>query len=216
MFHGFALRAEDVDLNHGVEEIGCRSKARHVLVMEERTKSADESRPHVLLITGLPGVGKTTVVRRVADLLAKKRIRGFYTEEIREDGVRRGFRLVSFDGEERVIAHLDFPKRHRVGKYGVDVAAVDAAASLLSPHLSAQLYLVDEIGRMECLSDRFIAATRKLLAGRTPVVATVGLRGEGFISEVKGMEQCLLWEVNRENRDVLPARILEWLSSEGL
>jgi nucleoside-triphosphatase len=184
--------------------------------MEERTKSGNEGRPHMLLITGVPGIGKTTVIRRVADALAGKRIGGFYTEEIRKGGERQGFRVVSFDGEERVIAHLDFAKRHRVGKYGVDVAAIDAAASLLSPDPSAQLYLVDEIGRMECLSDRFITAMRELLAGRRPVVATIGLRGEGFISEVKGMEQCLLWEVNRGNRDVLPARILEWLSLEGL
>jgi nucleoside-triphosphatase len=184
--------------------------------MEERVKSGNEPRPRVLLITGVPGIGKTTVIRRIADALPGKRIRGFYTEEIRKGGERRGFRLVSFDGEERVIAHLDFAKRHRVGKYGVDVAAIDAAASLLCLDPSAQLYLVDEIGRMECLSDRFITAMRELLAGRTPVVATVGLRGDGLMAEVKGMEQCLLWEVSRENRDVLPTRILKWLSREGL
>jgi nucleoside-triphosphatase len=184
--------------------------------MEEPVNSGNEHRPHVLLITGVPGTGKTTVIRRVADTLSGKQIRGFYTEEIRKGGERRGFRLVSFNAEERVIAHLDFAKRHRVGKYGVDVAAIDAAASLLSPDPSAQLYLVDEIGRMECLSERFATAMRELLAGQTPVVATVGLRGDGLIAEVKGMEQCLLWEVTRENRDGLPMRILEWLCREGL
>jgi nucleoside-triphosphatase len=179
-------------------------------------RSGGEHRQHVLLITGVPGIGKTTVIRRVADSLSGKQIRGFYTEEIRTGGERRGFRLVTFNGEQRVIAHSDFAKRHRVGKYGIDVAAIDAAASLLCPDPSAELYLVDEIGRMECLSERFITAMRELLAGRVPLVATVGLRGGGLIAEVKGMEQCLLWEVTRENRDGLPARILEWLSREGL
>jgi hypothetical protein len=64
----------------------------------------------VLLLTGVPGIGKTTVIRRVAARLQKRRIGGFYTEEIREDSDRRGFRLVGFDGSEGVIADVDFPK----------------------------------------------------------------------------------------------------------
>lgn len=169
-------------------------------------------RPHVLLLTGVPGIGKTTVVRRVAAALGGEGLRGFFTEEIREGGSRRGFRLVGFDGRERVIAHVAFSGGPRVGRYGVDVAAVDVAASLLAPDPAARVYLVDEIGKMECLSDRFIAAMRTLIAGRTPVVATVGGRGGGFIAEVKGLPQCLLWEVTHANRDDLASRVLAWLA----
>ena len=167
--------------------------------------------PRALLITGTPGVGKTTVLRRIIAQLDAKRLRGFYTEEIREAGERCGFRLVGLDGEERVIAHVAFPKRYRVGKYGVDVAALDYAATLLAPDPTIDVYLVDEIGKMECMSERFISAMRTLLAGRTPVVATVGLRGGGFIAEVKRLEMCTLWEVTRENRGELPSRIVSWI-----
>jgi nucleoside-triphosphatase len=80
-----------------------------------------------LLLTGSPGCGKTTVIRKLAAQLASERPGGFYTEEIRAGGVRRGFRLVTFGGAEAVLAHVDLPKTHRVGKYGVDVAALDAA-----------------------------------------------------------------------------------------
>jgi len=52
---------------------------------------------------------------------------------------------------------------------------------------------------------------RVLLAGNTPVVATVGARGSGFIAEVKGRPECELWEVTYANRNDLPARILAWL-----
>ncbi|MFQ5973461.1 MAG: nucleoside-triphosphatase [Alphaproteobacteria bacterium] len=176
------------------------------------TSHSREARPHVLLLTGPPGVGKTTVIRRVAAQLEGKRLRGFYTEEIREGGDRRGFRLVSFDGKENVIAHVAVPKAQRVGKYGVDVTALDEAASLLVPDPAAQPYLVDEIGKMECLSERFVAAMRGLLAGQTPVVATVGLRGGGFIAEVKRSKECLLWEVTVANRDELPSRLVSWLA----
>lgn len=167
----------------------------------------------MLLLTGAPGSGKTTVMRRVAAALATTRpLRGFYTEEIREGGRRQGFRLVSFEGKARVIAHADLPKRDRVGKYGVDVAGVDNAAALLAPDPAAHVFLVDEIGKMECLSARFVAAVRRLLAGRTPIVATVGLHGGGFIAEVKRLPACVLWDVTPGNRDELPARVVAWLT----
>lgn len=174
---------------------------------------ADKDRLHVLLITGVPGIGKTTVIRRVAEALGDMEVRGFFTAEIREDGERRGFRLIDFAGQESVIAHEDFPKTHRVGKYGVNVAAIDDATSSLAPDPSAQIYLVDEIGKMESLSDRFVDSIRALLEGSTPVVATVGQRGGGFIAEVKDMPQCFLWEVTKENRDAMPGRILDRLES---
>ena len=170
---------------------------------------------HVLLITGTPGIGKTTVIRRTADRLGQNGLRGFYTEEIREAGERRGFRLASFDGTRRIIAHVDFPKSPCVGKYGVDVPVLDEAAQLLRPDPHARVYLVDEIGKMECSSDRFIAAMRVLISGPAPMVATVGLRGGGFIAEVKCRPECELWEVTHANRDELPARILAWLAERS-
>lgn len=170
-----------------------------------------EQRPHVLLITGSPGGGKTTVIRRAAGRLKRTGLRGFYTEEIREKGERRGFRLVSFDGTARIIAHVDFRKSHRVGKYGVDVPAIDDAAALLRPDPEARVYFVDEIGKMECLSQHFVAAMRILITSGIPTVATVGARGEGIIAEIKRQPECELWELTHSNRDEIPARILAWL-----
>jgi nucleoside-triphosphatase len=86
---------------------------------------------------------------------------------------------------------------------------------LLRPDSDARVYLVDEIGKMECLSDRFVAAMRVLLSGHAPVVATVGAQGGGFIAEVKRRPECELWEVTRVNRDEMPARILAWLAERS-
>jgi nucleoside-triphosphatase len=167
----------------------------------------------VLLLTGVPGIGKTTVIRRVAERFKGRKLGGFYTEEIREYGGRRGFRLVGFDGTESVIAHVDFPKVYRVGKYGVDVGAIDEATELLADDPAVQVYLVDEIGKMECLSERFVAAVRTLLIGPKPVVATTALRGGGFIAEAKRTEGATIWEVTRANREFLPSRGLRWLEA---
>lgn len=167
---------------------------------------------HHLFLTGLPGVGKTTLIRRVVEALAGTRLGGFYTEEIRAAGLRQGFRLITFKGEESVIAHVDFSQRYSVGKYGVDVAAIDRLADAsLAIAADIDLYVVDEIGKMECLSPRFGAAIRALLDSDKPLLATVAKQGGGLIEEVKRRPEAVLWEVTRSNRDSLVADLLGWL-----
>lgn len=169
---------------------------------------------NVLLLTGPPGIGKTTVIRRVAEGLAGRRLGGFYTEEIRDYGERRGFRLLTFDGRETVIAHIRHPKTYQVGKYGVDVSAIDEIVEhtlKLDEHID--VYLVDEIGKMECLSRLFVAAMGKVLHFNKPVVATIALRGGGFITQVKQLPEAYLWELNHKNRDDMPDKMLAWLGN---
>jgi nucleoside-triphosphatase len=112
-----------------------------------------------------------------------------------------------------VIAHVEFPKTQRVGKYGVDVAAIDRAVeAALGARSGIGVYLVDEIGKMECLSERFIADVRHLLDGRVPVIATVAQRGTGFIAQVKRRPDCELRALTRANRDAMPDELAAWLA----
>ena len=165
-----------------------------------------------LLLTGAPGVGKTTVIRAVAERLGGSRLGGFFTREIRPRGVRKGFELVTFDGERAVMAHVDRPGPPRVGKYGVDVGVVDTLSrSALAVRPKADVYLVDEIGKMECLSNEFVERVRTLLEAGSPMVATVGQRGGGFIQAVKRRRDVELWTLRRDNRDEMPAHVLAWL-----
>jgi nucleoside-triphosphatase len=169
---------------------------------------------HVLLLTGPPGIGKTTAIRRVAAALAGRKIAGFTTEEIREKGQRVGFGLESFDGARAVLAHVGIASAHSVSRYGVDLGALDRFVdSALDPAAGPEVFLVDEIGRMECLSPRFVAAIERLLDGETPVVATVAERGAGLIERVKRWPGAVLWTLTRANRDQIPGRVREWLGS---
>lgn len=171
---------------------------------------------HILLLTGVPGIGKTTVLRRVAERLAPRPLGGFYTAELRAAGERLGFQLCTFAGEERVIAHVDFPGPARVSHYGVDVAAIDAVVeAALAFDTARDVYLVDEIGKMECLSGRFVTAMRRLLDSPALVVATVAARGTGLIAEARARADAELWEVRRDNRDRLPEEVLRWLKVTG-
>ena len=167
---------------------------------------------HILLLTGSPGIGKTTVVKKVVASLSDCTVSGFYTEEMRSGGARRGFELVGLSGGRWVMAHVDNrTSRCRVGKYGVDVGAIDAAVRVSLESNEAQLYLIDEIGRMECFSDFFIRRVSSLLESATPVIATVSLKGTGFIASVKRRSDAALWRLSEQNRNDTPASMVAWL-----
>lgn len=79
---------------------------------------------NILFLTGRPGIGKTTVRRRIAAFLTGWRLAGFYTQEIRETGQRQEFRVVTFEGVQKIMAHSRIHSPCRVGKYGVDASVI--------------------------------------------------------------------------------------------
>lgn len=169
----------------------------------------------VLLVTGVPGIGKTTLIQRIAQRLAGLPLAGFYTQEVRAGKQRVGFRLVGFAGESGIIAHVDFASPYRVGRYEVDVAAIDrlVEAALTRP---GEVYLIDEIGKMECLSSVFVTCIERLLSAKKLMIATVAKHGGGFIEQVKRWPGVELWEVTLSNRDALLNQALAWLKERGI
>ncbi len=167
-----------------------------------------------LVLTGPPGIGKTTVIKRVAAALDAHGIRGFTTEEVREGTERVGFRLETFDGESVLFAHVKIRSPHRVSRYGVDLPAFERIVEkALDPAAKAKIYIVDEIGKMECLSVRFVLSLEKLLDSGATVVATVASKGSGLIERVKRREDVSLIRVTRSNRETLSGEVLSWLES---
>ena len=104
---------------------------------------------HALLVTGAPGVGKTTLIRTVVAALPR-RFGGFVTEEIREEGRRVGFRVRSLDGAEAVLAHVRGVRGPRVGRFQVDVAGFERIG--VTALEAAMLRLMDHerSGRVGC------------------------------------------------------------------
>jgi nucleoside-triphosphatase len=167
-------------------------------------------RPPKILLTGVPGCGKTTAVRKIVQALEGVRLSGFTTEEIREAGVRCGFRWQRLNGPSGTLAHVSIKGRWRVGRYGVDVGGFDReVVSALDPDLSdAVVFVIDEIGKMECFSDRFLQAVRHLLASDRSVLATVALKGPGLIAEIKCDPQVELHHLTAANRETITQRVI--------
>jgi len=174
--------------------------------MSSLAKNAD-----TLLLTGVPGIGKTTLVKKVARALIGRRIQGFFTEEIRSQGRRQGFHLETFDGQRIILAHTNVQSTYRLGRYGVDVVALDSIVNdALQPNPSVDLYLIDEIGKMECFSQRFQLAITHLLESNAPIVATIALKGSGFIQKIKERPNVALLQLTRDNREDILDAVLAW------
>src|SRR5262245_21393606 len=150
-----------------------------------RGGSVDPRSPKNVLLTGPPGCGKTTVVRRVIEALGGLRLAGFYTEEVRERGQRVGFEIVGLGGQRCLLAHVDWRSHLRVSRYGVEPARLEPIIEAeLGPSLDeVDVNVVDEIGKMECLCPSFVEAVRRVLDSPAPVLATIALKGSGFIAE---------------------------------
>src|SRR5438309_532090 len=130
-----------------------------------------------VLLTGRPGSGKTTLIKRVLNELPQH-FGGFYTEEIRDHGTRVGFKVVALEGGEAVFAHVDFKTPAHVGKYGLDLSALEAVGvNAIREAVQAQrLIVIDEIGPMEIRSVVFCEALSKALDSELPILATIFLR----------------------------------------
>ncbi|UCD17226.1 MAG: NTPase [Candidatus Zixiibacteriota bacterium] len=162
-----------------------------------------------ILITGYPGVGKTTLVVKLAALLHDMRPAGFFTSEIRENRIRKGFELVSLAGKRGVLSHVGIRSPYRVGKYGVDVGGFNRFLSTLDLLNSrSSLIVIDEIGRMECFSSEFENLLENILDSEKRLIATVARRGGGIIERIKRRRDIILFEVTTANRDSLLKKIV--------
>ena len=161
-----------------------------------------------LLITGTPGIGKTTLIRAVLKKLEGVECAGFYTEEKRHQGQRIGFKIITLDGQEGTLASIG-RTAPTIGRYTVHVEEFEKLMlSQLDTEITrAELYVIDEIGKMELLSRKFRNKVIDLLAQPSNLLGTIAKKGKGFIEQIKDRNDIEIIEITRDNRDQLPDQI---------
>ena len=159
-------------------------------------------RPPKLLITGPPGCGKTTLIKRIADNVSY-RINGFFTAEIRKGGSRVGFEVESFTGEKSILSHIDISSPYRVSRYGVDIVSFEKIAlpEIENAIEGKNLLIIDEIGKMELSSDRFKELILKAMTAEIPVLATILYKPHPFCDKLKSLPDVEMMKLSRKTRN---------------
>ncbi len=157
-------------------------------------------------------------MRRVAAAIQDRvAISGFFTEEIRVDGSRQGFRGVTFDSRMFPLADRKFGGPLRVGGYGVDLSGLETIGlAALEPPRGTRLVIVDEIGKMELLSERFRRRIDFLLDSDVPLLGTIALHGVGVVKRLRHDPRITLLRLRTESRAGMVGEIVRRLVAAGI
>ncbi len=169
-----------------------------------------------ILITGKPGVGKTTLIQKIVSKMGLV-CQGFYTREIRRNNEERvGFEIVTVDGKNALLAHSGHLTPYRVGKYFVNV---DNINRLIVPCLEdaiehAQIIIIDEIGKMELISPFFQRSVLNALASPKPVLGTITYAKLPIVKRIKSRSDVILLKLQQNNRKEIYQLIIDLLTEK--
>ena len=164
-----------------------------------------------IFLTGAPSSGKTSVLKKVIQLLDYP-ANGFYTEEERIDGRRVGFLMKTLDGKSGHLAHQDIGSEFHIRRYGVSIENIESIAAPSIAPVDRNIIILDEIGKMECFSEEFKQSAVRALDAPNVVIGTITFGGDQFIVDIKNRADMEIIEVTPDNRDALPAVLLQKVS----
>jgi nucleoside-triphosphatase len=175
----------------------------------------EQLKKRLLLLTGSPGVGKTTVLLRVVECLKAKgySIGGMVSREVRSREARVGFEVLDLSSDRRGwLAHVNQPSGPQVGKYRVNLEDLNSigAEAIMEAVDKCDVIAIDEVGPMELFSEKFKEAVKRAVECGKVVVGVVHWKArDRLIEEVKAREDTEIITVTHENRDKLHETIVE-------
>ena len=170
----------------------------------------------IIILTGAPGVGKTTIVRDVAQKLKEVGVRvgGVVSREIRTNNVRTGFEFIDLATNDRDILASITGNGPRVGKYYVNLSGCRFAAErLMNALVTSEVIICDEIGPMEFKSKEFVDVVKNLLNTDKKVIVVMHQKLEHPLTDEFRKKSSSLFNVNLGNRKGLIETLLDRLSA---
>ena len=166
-------------------------------------------------ITGMPSVGKTDTLIKIIKALEEHgyTVEGMITDPIIEKKKRVGFYVTDWQTKDKeVFAHIDFETKEKVGKYGVDINALEAigvpAIEKAITDEDINIIIIDEIGKMEMLSEKFCEMVVEALDSDKPLIVTLHKKSRTpLLQDVRRRDDIRILEVTPVNRNLLPYKI---------
>jgi len=160
-----------------------------------------------IAVTGRPGVGKTTLCLKVFNALKDVlNVKGFITVEVREKGVRVGFKIKDLvDNDELWLAKIGVGKV-KVGKYTVYVENIDKFAEKIRGYMDADLIILDEVGPMELKSQKFVDEVENLTR-RDNLLFSIHLKAQHpLLSKIR--REFKVITLTESNRNIVAEKII--------
>jgi nucleoside-triphosphatase len=167
----------------------------------------------ILLLTGAPGIGKTTLIIKTIENLKAKGVSvgGMISKEVREGNMRVGFEIIDLtNGKHGWLAHINQKSGPQVGRYRVNLTDLEniGAKAITQAVEKCSVVAIDEIGPMELYSQKFKGAVKQALESRKPVIAVVHAKAHDLLmAEARQREDAELFAVTVANRDCLPQQL---------
>jgi len=166
-------------------------------------------------ITGMPSVGKTHTLIKIIEKIEKSgyKVEGMITEPIIEHKKRVGFFVEDWITKEKeVFAHIDFDTKDKVGKYGVDLNALEkigiTAVEKAINDEQIDIIIIDEVGKMEMLSEKFCEIVIEALDSDKPILVTLHKKSRTpLLQDIRRRDDIRILEVTAVNRNLLPYKI---------
>lgn len=167
-----------------------------------------------IFISGKPACGKTTLIMEILKEL-KLNAGGFYTSEIREGKVRKGFKITTLNGKEGILAHVNIKSPYRVSKYKVNIKDLEeiGVKSILGSLKRNKITTVNELGKMEMKSEKFKKAVLTALDSENKVLGTIKLTPDPFTDKIKRRKDTKVFYLTKENRKRIKKQIIKLLES---
>ena len=163
-----------------------------------------------MILTGDPGVGKTTVLQKTVRALGEQSVSvgGMISREVREAGNRVGFEVLNIASDQvGWLARINQNSGPRVGKYRVNLGDLDGVGvrAINDALAASDVIAIDEIGPMELFSEKFKTSIRNVLESSKLVIAVVHFRSrDPLVDLAKERADAEVFVVSEENRERLP------------
>lgn len=171
-------------------------------------------------ITGLPGAGKTHALNKVVEMLEAEGVKvgGMITEAITENRKKVGFMVKDLlTKDEKVLARLDMESEVRFMDYGIDMDALDnvGVAAIIRSVLRADVIVIDEVGKLEVESKKFVEAVKEALEADKPLLLTLHKKSRNpLLQDIRRRDDVRILEVTPINKNILPYKIIPLIKEE--
>jgi nucleoside-triphosphatase len=149
-----------------------------------------------IFITGNPGCGKSTLIKKILEILSDKKVSGFITPEIRVSGKRQGFMIIDLaSSQEEILASANMEHGFGISRYRIHLEGIDKIINkFLESYSNSDYVVIDEIGMMEFCSKKFREMLQLVLKSQKKVIATLSRK---FVKEYE--DQGEIFSLTREN-----------------